>query len=111
MKRAVLIVLAAAIVLLFAGCAFEKTYHFVSGDTITGMCEQVTTNNSDIQNSLVMAGYTEGTCAAQGFGEAHYCTYTTGSGATSYEIAIYWGSDYDPAAIESACTTSGWTYH
>jgi hypothetical protein len=112
MKRKVLIVLAVAAVLLVAGCAFDKSYHVLSGDSSTGMCMQVTSNNSDIQNALTLAGYQDGTCAANGFSGAHYCTYSAGSGTTSYDISIYWGTSYaTAAAVETACTQMGWTYH
>lgn len=111
MKRLVLISLVVAVVLLVAGCAFNKSYYYVFGDASTGMCEQVTTNDSDIQNIVTTAGYSLGTCAAQGFGGSHYCTFSAGSGTTAYDVSIYWGTSFTATDIESACTGAGWTYH
>jgi len=112
MKRAVLIVLAVAVVLLVAGCAMDKSYYYIAGSTSTGMCEQVTTNDSSIENQLTVAGYGVGTCAAHGFSGSHYCTTSYGSGTTGYDISIYWGTSYStPADIQTACNLMGWTYH
>ncbi len=111
MKRLALIILVAAVGLLVAGCAMEKSYYVIIGDSSTGMCEQVTTSNGDIRSTITAAGYKEGTCAVQGFGGSHYCTYSTGSGTESYDISIYWGSSFSASDIQTACTSAGWTYY
>lgn len=111
MKRIVLIGIVMAAVLFIAGCALESSYYISVGDTSTGFCYQVTTNNSDIKSALTSAGYVQGTCAGQGFADAHYCTYSAGSGSTMYEISVYWGTSLTPTDIQTACSGSGWTYH
>jgi len=111
MKRIIFALLATSLVLAVAGCAFEKSYYLASGGTVDGFCYQVTTNVSGIQRDLTTAGWVVGTCDDAGFVSSNYCTYTETSGTESYEISLYWGSSYDPAEIETACTSSGWTFH
>jgi hypothetical protein len=111
MKRLVIFVLAAVAVLLIAGCAPLKSYYFAVGNTVTGDCLQVTTADPELQNSLVGAGYLEGTCAAQGFQGTHYCTYNAAAIEGGYEISVYWGTDYDATEIETTCTSAGWTFY
>ncbi len=111
MKRLILILVAAAGVLLATGCAFDKTYYMVSGSGTTGSCFQATTNNADIRNALVNGGFQEGTCSAHGFSGSHYCTYDASAGAETYVVSVYWGTSYQDADIQAACTLAGWTYH
>jgi len=111
MKRSVLAIIIAAVVLVVAGCAFQTPYFVAFGDAITGMCEQVTTNDSALKSDLESAGWEQGSCADNGFAGTHYCTTTDISGTTSYEISIYWGSSFTPTDIQTVCTSSGWTYH
>jgi hypothetical protein len=112
MKRALGLLVMAALVLLVAGCAVEKTYYYTMGGTVNGFCEEVITNNADIQNALSASLFVEGTCAAQGFSTSgNTCTFSAGTGSTTYDIVEYWGSAVVPTYIQSACTMVGGTYH
>jgi hypothetical protein len=112
MKRVLLVLVIAAVLLFAGGCSFLKTYYYAFGDAATGFCEQVTTNDGATQSDLVTGGFTEGTCSANGFATSHYCTTTsTTYGSGSVSISIYWGTSISPTDIQTACTSSGWTYH
>lgn len=112
MKRALRVLIIAAIVVFAVGCSFPKTYYFVFGDASTGFCEQVTTSDSTAQSDLVTGGFADGTCSAHGFATSHYCTTTSTSyGSGSISISIYWGTSFLPADIQAECSSSGWTYH
>jgi len=108
MKRVICVLVAVAAVLFIAGCSFEKTYFVAAGTGTNSYCMEVVTSSSNIENVLTLAGYKEGTCAANGYGSAHYCSITAGTGADSYTINEYWGSSIDASIIQSACTG---TYH
>jgi hypothetical protein len=112
MKRVLGLLVVLAVVLLVAGCAQNKTYYLTAGGTVNGYCEEVSSNNTNIQNALTLAGYTLGTCASQGFSTSgHTCAFSFGSGTTSYDITEYWGSSVPSSTIQSACTLAGGTYH
>jgi hypothetical protein len=111
MKRILGLLVVLAAVLLIGGCAQTVSYVISSGDTVSGFCEQVSTNNSNIQNVLALAGYTQGSCAALGFTTTgHSCTFSAGSGTTSYDITEYWGTGIASGTIQSYCTAAGGTY-
>ncbi|MGA2973985.1 MAG: hypothetical protein ABSF77_01605 [Spirochaetia bacterium] len=111
MKRTLGLLVVLAAVLLIAGCSLEKTYYYaVSVGSGYGFCEEVTTNDSNVQDSLTTEGFTAGTCASQGY-SGTYCEFTgTSTGGKTYTIDEYFeGTYYTSSVIAQACTTAGGT--
>jgi hypothetical protein len=112
MKRTLLIVCALAAVLLVAGCSFSKSYYYgVSGGGYS-YCEQVDTNDTDVQSSLESAGFKEGTCKANGY-SGSTCSYSSAYQTKSYTITMYFGGDWSGTVYGSAsayCSAFNGTY-
>lgn len=111
MKRGILLLVILGAVLLIAGCSFDKTYYWaVSVGSGYGYCEEVTTNDSNTQDSLTTGGFKEGTCASQGYSGTH-CEFTgTSTGGKTYTIDEYFeGTYYTSSVIATACTAAGGT--
>jgi hypothetical protein len=110
-KRFILVLSVLGLVLLVAGCSVTKTYFHSTGTGATAFCWEVVTANADTQNALGIAGYTEGTCSANGFATTHYCALSGGTGSNAYTINEYWPASLSAADAQSACTLAGGTYH
>lgn len=106
MKRILGLLVVSAFVLIVAGCAFDKTYYYQFGGAASGFCEEVVTNNSTIESDLSLIGYSLGTCASAGF-SGGYCSYSYGSGTTTYTINEYWGTSLQSVyGTSSYCSTT-----
>jgi hypothetical protein len=112
MKKALLIVCALAAVLLIAGCSFSKSYYYGVSAGGYSYCQQVDTNDSDLQSSLETSGYKEGTCTANGY-SGSTCSYSGTYGTDSYTITMYFGGDWAGTVYGSAsayCSYFNGTY-
>jgi hypothetical protein len=112
MKRALFIVLVLAAVLVVSGCSFSKTYYIAFTTAGLGYCQEVSTNDSNLQQDLESSGYTEGTCSGAGY-SGQTCSLSGLYSGKSYTITQYFQGDWAAAygSIEAYCESSGWTYN
>ncbi len=110
MKRFIPVLMVVAAVILVAGCSVPKTYYWTQASS--GFCAEVMTADRDLQNALTSTGfYKEGTCSANGYGSAHYCSIASMTGSISYTINYYWSSATPASDVQSFCTALNGTYH
>jgi hypothetical protein len=93
-----------AIVVALSGCAGEKVYSYTDSN---GICGEVITNDSDVQNFITDTGYTEGSCDVDSVGT---CTYSWNTGSFVFEVKYYYPSDFTASQAESSCDTLGGTW-
>jgi hypothetical protein len=98
-----------AIVVALSGCAQGKTYAYdISSDF--GYCMEVTTNNADVQESLIQSDFQEGTCPSDSV--IGKCTYTSTYGTETATVNQYYysGSIIDEAYAKSQCDSYNGTW-
>jgi hypothetical protein len=117
MKRALLIVLAIAAVLLISSCSlFQKTYYQEVTSGTAGICEEISTSDADLTDALIAAGYALGKCSEQGYSGAASCTGSSSYGGTAYDWTDYFNDDYLAAFAGSTidaqaiCEAAGGVY-
>jgi hypothetical protein len=118
MKRAILIALAFAAVLLVSSCSlFDKSYYWEYSYGSIGLCEEVKTSDSSIRADLIDEGFAEGTCSSQGYATAESCSTTVAYNGDTVDVAIYFSNGYIDAietsgsSIKTVCESDGWTYN
>jgi hypothetical protein len=94
MKNVAPLLAALVVLLLLSGCSFDKTFALAdTSDGTLAYCREVTTSDADVQDALVAAGYTPGTCAAQDF-SGSACVYSGSiADGTAYSITEYFQGD------------------
>lgn len=109
MKKFLLIgiVVAVALIIGLSGCAAQKVYSLQG----QGYCYEVATNDLELQNALLDAGYGVGACSlTDQLGKCTFdITYETQTATVS---AVYYEGTYftDAATASTACSLVGGTW-
>lgn len=109
MKRLLFVgaIIVVASIIGLSGCALEKSYKLDYSSSY-GFCQEVITNDVDVQDELAAAGYEEGACPSSN--KLGTCSISDSSGGTSYTInQIYYdGSIWSSTTTaEDSCDTYG----
>lgn len=114
MKKIAILIVALAAVAVLGSCDLlggEETWSYTAGSGSAAVCVEVTTNNLDLKRALDQSGLYVNQPCDLGTGSG-VCTIDSMAGYTEYDVewTYVYGSDYDAAAVETACGYIGGTY-